>query len=287
MQEKPMSQAIIGCGANIPDKTEGKDFEMNEMLTAQLPEIITAHAGFAAAGGPDDKSEDNTLDNIIKAIGFGPAVMEVDTRLITKPDGTACLVLDHDGDKDDGHCPTLQEMFELLMGRHPRSAELGEHGMKVRIQVDEKTDGILEYVLSLAEQVGFPWERLICAGDSTYDYVKTQLPRLREVTAQGMEFWMNPGEISSYEEMVQDTPRFIQRIEALGLPRFVVNSNYIVFEDGRLLKEFKAHGIRVSAGTLNSREALEQYLPMGFYNVTTRLPEALTLRRELQNRATQ
>lgn len=253
-------------------------------LRDRLPKIITAHAGFAATGGPDDKSEDNTLDNIIKAIGFGPDVVEVDTRLVTRSNGKACLVIDHDGEADYEHCPTLQEVFELLMGKHPRSAEVGAYGLQVRMQVDEKANGILENVLELAEQVGFPWERLICAGDSTYDYVKTQLPALRKAVAKGMEFWMNPSEISSYEEMVLDTDRFIQRIEALELPVFTVNSYYVPFEDGRLLQAFGERGIRVSVWTLNTREALEHYLPMGFYNVTSRLPEALALRANMMRK---
>ena len=252
-----------------------------KQLGIRLPHMITAHAGFASAGGPDDKREDNTLDNIIKAIGYGPDVVEVDTRLVTRANGEACLILDHDGTEDHERCPTLQEVFELLMGRHPRSAELGENGRTVHIQVDEKTDGILEHVLELAEKVGFPWERLICAGDSTYDYVKTQLPALRAAMEKGMEFWMNPSEISSYEEMVLDTDRFIQRIEDLNLPTFTVNSYYAPFEDGRLLQVLGEHGIRVSVWTLNTREVLEQYLPMGFYNVTSRLPDALELRREM------
>lgn len=254
---------------------------MSKNKETHLPELITAHAGFAAAGGPEDKSEDNTLDNLIKAISYGPDVVEVDARLVTRADGSSRLVIDHDGNKSDEDALPLQEVFSLLVGTHPRSKDLGDHGSRVKIQVDEKSDGILSDVLDLAENMAFPWERLICAGDSTYAYVQTQLPRLKAAMERGMEFWMNPNEISSYEEMISDTDRFIQRVEALNLPVFTVNSYYLPFEDGHLLQRFTQAGIRVSVWTLNTSEILEQYLPMGFYNVTSRLPDALAMRKAM------
>ena len=83
--------------------------------TSALPEIVTAHAGFAAKGGVRDGSEDNTIANIVKAIAqFSPNAIEVDVR----NNSSGVLVISHNKSEAD-RAPTLESAFKLLMGETP------------------------------------------------------------------------------------------------------------------------------------------------------------------------
>lgn len=248
--------------------------------TEGLPQMITAHSGFAALGGSDDKSEDNTMDNIIKAVNYYPDAIEVDVQSYDSDgDGVRELWLGHDG-VDAEKNPPVKEVLELLMGNHERSGELGDHGARVRIQLDTKEDGILDECLALIEEVGFPWERIILAGNNSYEHVTENVEAIRRCVEQGMDFWMNPDYILSYEAMDDDMDAFIDRIRALDLPTFTVNSNYKKLSRPAM-DRLHEEGIRVSLWTLNSTKDMPVQMQRGAYNVTSRKVDVLKLRSEM------
>ena len=247
-----------------------------------MPAMITAHAGFAAPGGPSDTSEDNTIDNIIKAVNYGPDAIEVDVQSADSDnDGVREMWLGHDG-VDYEKNPTLEETLRLLMGEHPRSDELNENGATVRIQLDSKEDGNLGKILDVIHEVGFPVDRVILAGDNSYDHVLETIDEIREAVEEGMDFWMNPNFIigtgwEGYSIMINDTDRFLEQIRNLNLPVFTVNSSYQFMSD-ELIQRFREEGINVSLWTLNDTETIQDNFLRGVYNTTSRLLEILEYR---------
>ena len=247
-----------------------------------MPTMITAHAGFAAPGGPSDTSEDNTIDNIIKAVNYGPDAIEVDVQSADSDnDGVREMWLGHDG-VDYEKNPTLEETLRLLMGEHPRSDELNENGATVRIQLDSKEDGNLGKILDVIHEVGFPVDRVILAGDNSYDHVLETIDEIREAVEEGMDFWMNPNFIigtgwEGYRIMINDTDRFLEQIRNLNLPVFTVNSSYQFMSD-ELIQRFREEGINVSLWTLNDTETIQDNFLRGVYNTTSRLLEILEYR---------
>ena len=242
-----------------------------------LPRMITAHAGFAARGGYLDESEDNTLDNFIKAANSGVDAVEVDVRCYRAQDGAALLPLGHDEHTPTDATPTLGSALALLLGLHSRSGELNERAAKVRIQADCKMDRMIPHVLQAVRKASFPVSRLILAGDSSYEHVLECRDELTVAVDAGMDFWMNPNFILGYKEMTEETDRFIARIKALGLSRFTVNSSYR-YMNSQLQKRFEDEGIGVSLWTLNDPQLLYAYMNSGLYNITTRLAEAPRIR---------
>lgn len=243
-----------------------------------LPVMITAHAGFAAPGGASDKSEDNTIDNMIKAINYGPDAIEVDVQSADSDgDGVREMWLGHDG-VDYALNPSLEDALLLLLGEHERSDELDPaYADTVRIQLDSKEDGNLDEILAVIEELNVPWERVILAGDNSYDHVMQNIDAIRKGVEQGMDFWMNPDFILSYQAMSTRSDEFIARIEALKLPVFTVNSDYDCINE-KVQEWLTGHGLRISVWTLNRTNDIRNNITRGFYNNTSRLPEILEIR---------
>lgn len=169
-------------------------------------------------------------------MNYGPDAIEVDVQSADSDnDGVREMWLGHDG-VDYEKNPTLEETLRLLMGEHPRSDELNENGATVRIQLDSKEDGNLGKILDVIHEVGFPVDRVILAGDNSYDHVLETIDEIREAVEEGMDFWMNPNFIigtgwEGYSIMINDTDRFLEQIRNLNLPVFTVNSSYQFMSD--------------------------------------------------------
>lgn len=239
--------------------------------------MLTAHAGFAAAGGIEDRSEDNTLDNLIRTIRRGPDAVEADIRMARTAKG-AVPILSHDQVCGPESAVRLEEIFALLRGEHPRSGEAGPNAAQVKIQLDLKEDGIAGELIDAVRGSGFPMERVIIAGDSSYETVQRERRKITEAMEEGLEFWLNAGCAAPYEELVRQPERFIARIKTLELPAYVVNTAWQAMPPERI-DALKAEGVEVSVWTLNTRELLERYLFTGAHNVTSRNPLALELRK--------
>lgn len=249
---------------------------------AALPKLFTAHAGFAAKGGARDQREDNTLASIVKALRFRPDVVEVDVRLHRGK----TLVITHNTPATD-QTPTLESALRILMGELPPELEGEEfdpeQARKTKIQLDAKQDGLVGAELELVERIGFPLDRVLMAGDSRYETVLKDIERIRAAVDQGMEFWMNPDRIASYDDLKAKSSSFLERIKKLNLPRFTVNSYYGAITPD-VEEWLRANGLQISMWTLNDATAIEQALIRGAYNVTSRLPAALTAREECARR---
>lgn len=270
---------------------------------AGLPTMITAHAGFGVRDSNGDpvlsathsEAQDNTLDNILDSINhpLKPDAIEVDVKVA--PDGK--LRLNH-GTVTNSDL-ALEDVFQLLTGKHPRSGELNSHGSVIRFQADVKAP-LAEEVIQLARNVGFPLDRLILAGDMPYSYVAQPqvLATIQAAVNEGMDFWMNPnfiaiegndgasasfmagcmGMINNFE----GTPTsFKERIQALGLPRFTVNTNYNFVADPTFQAKLEGAGFNVSVWTLNDSASIEAFITRGVYNTTSRLEEIVIVREGL------
>ncbi|MDO5309179.1 MAG: glycerophosphodiester phosphodiesterase [Planctomycetia bacterium] len=246
----------------------------------RLPKNITAHAGFAAPGGVKDSSQDNTLENIANALKYKPDMIEIDVRLNDQGE----LVVTHNYPIPK-HAPTLQAVLTLLLGKPVDGVELPEYDPQqaraVKLQLDAKQNGIVLQELETIEKVGFPLNRIIMAGDSNYDTVYELRDAIRDATEQGMEFWMNPDRLDSYEHMTKRDPKFIERITAFDLPCVTVNSSYTAMNDA-IVAWLRANDVQISIWTLNSDDAIRNNLTLGVYNATSRSPQLLQAREACQ-----
>ena len=259
---------------------------MSESYHKNLPQIVTAHSGFAAAGGVKDKSEDNTLDNIIKALNYAPDAIEIDVYYLDiDGDGTPdTLWLGHDC-ADLTINPSAEDVLLLLLGRHPRAAEVHQPTDRVRVQFDLKSVESVFAVVELAERVGFSLGRIFIAGDVPYDFVLENRARLLPLLEQGLELWMSPRGILGLEEDVdamEGLEVILQKLHALELPGLVVNVEYKAVTD-EVKARLDAEGFPVSIWTLNSEELIEAHLERGMYNVTSRLASCLARRNALRD----
>ena len=259
---------------------------MPEAYNKKLPQIVTAHSGFAAAGGVKDKSEDNTLDNIIKALNHAPDAIEIDVHYIdTDGDGKPeTLWLGHDN-ADPAINPSAEDVLLLLLGRHPRAAEVHRPTDRVRIQFDLKSVESVFAVVELADRVGFALDRLFIAGDVPYDFVLQNRELLLPFLEKGLELWMSPRGILGLEEDVDamgDLDVLLQKLHALELPNIIVNAEYCAITD-EIKARLDAEGFPVSIWTLNSPELIAEHLERGMYNVTSRLAACLARRNALRD----
>ncbi len=239
-----------------------------------LPVLITAHAGFAAAGGSGDKSEDNTIDNVIKSINLGPEAIEIDLRPYTGENGQTEVVLAHNVEDVNGNCPRLQEFFDLLMGRNARSGELNEHAAAVLVQLDVKVRDILPQIFEIIEASGFPWQRLILSGGKLAS-LEEQLPFWQAAAEKGVQVWASPADAM---DLLQKDPAGLKaRLDALEIPNIAINISYEQLSPAQALALHNA-GVPVSVWTLNVRDVIDEYMNVGLYNMTTRLEEALRVR---------
>ena len=257
--------------------------EKTDELRSGIPRLFTAHAGFAAPGGARDTSEDNTLANIVKALRYRPDVVEVDVRTV---EGQG-LVISHNAPKKGEKAPTLETVLRILMGETPPEFEGEEFDPEVarrtKIQLDAKQDGLFLEEFELLDKLGFPYDRVLMAGDARYETVLANIERIRVAVEKGMEFWMNPDRLDSYASLAARSDAFLEKIRALDLPTFTVNSSYAAITP-EVEEWLRANNLRISMWTLNNDGAIRQSLLRGAYNVTSRLPEALRTREECQRR---
>ena len=259
---------------------------MSAIYNKNPAQIVTAHSGFAAAGGVQDKSEDNTMDNIIKALNHAPDAIEIDVHYIdTDGDGAPdTLWLGHDCADPDIN-PSAEDVLLVLLGRHPRAAEVTASTDRVRVQFDLKSVESVFAVVELADRVGFALNRLFIAGDVPYEFVMENRTRLLPLLEKGLELWMSPRGILGLREDVDAMEALeviLQKLHALELPNIIVNAHYAAITD-EIKARLDAEGFPVSIWTLNSSELIEAHLERGMYNVTSRLAECLARRNALRD----
>ncbi|MBQ6891613.1 MAG: hypothetical protein IJN47_03280, partial [Clostridia bacterium] len=235
-----------------------------------LPAMITAHSGFAAEGGSGDKSEDNTIDNIIKSVCLQPDAIEVDVRIWTDPDGHKVPVLAHDKDMVGPDCPTVEEVLKLLMGDHPRAGELTENYKTILIQLDQKETAVAEHVFPLIDRLGFPLERVIFPVGAPAS-VEEDLAFWQELSGRGLQIWVTPDQL-----YYDDITAYADFLDTLQIP-VVVNMSY---EDATAKKiaHLQERGYGVSLWTLNTHTDIVENMAAGAFNLTSRLEEVLTVR---------
>ncbi len=259
--------------------------QIDRTVCSALTQLITAQAGFGAPGGPSDKSQDNTIDNIVDALRRHPDVIEVDVQL----NDQGVLVVTHNKPKDSD--PTLETVLRALMGERPSgygankddlltggSLSFPEVDAKiVRIQLDAKRDGLFVQELELLDKLNFPYDRVIMAGDSTYNTVLANKELIRAAVERGLDFWMNPDRLDSYDALAAKSESFLERVRALELPRMTINSYYGAITPD-VAEWLAANGLDVSVWTLNDEKSLRNNMTRGFKNVTSRLPLAVEMR---------
>ena len=115
------------------------------------------------------------------------------------------------------------------------------------------------------------------AGDSEYETVLANKELIRGAVERGLDFWMNPDRLSSYDELAKKSDAFLDRVRALELPRLTVNSYYGAITD-EIAEWLADNGLDVSVWTLNNKNAIRANFLRGFKNVTSRLPLATETR---------
>ena len=204
--------------------------------------IITAHSGC-------EKTPDNSREHILAAIASGAEMIEVDVRQAA--DGT--LYLSHDVPEDIRVRPTLRELFELV-----ESAE------NLEMNLDVKTEGLIEPVMALAREFGLA-RRIVFTGACNNDRALAN--------SLGAEMWRS---MWSGEHI----PDGIAANAEDGSPYLNVYYPMITQEYENALS---AVGCSFSAWTVNDEENIRRFLEMGVGNITTRTPVlAMKLRREIQ-----
>ncbi|MBQ8717011.1 MAG: hypothetical protein IJY43_04075, partial [Clostridia bacterium] len=260
--------------------------------TALLPTLITAHTGFGADSDSSSLKQDNTIDNVILSINYGPDMFEVDVRSYDE-DGDGVITGDELRLHHDASGATtgikLSEVLSLLAGTHERFSELNPtYAAKVRIQFDIKEEGLLDEAVKLAHDTyGLPYNRLGAGGSNTTAYIQENIEWIRDAMNQGMFINMNPDQICSdgYNLMVNDTEAFIAAYKALELPFYVVNSNYTKMTE-QALRKLNDAGIQVSLWTLNSTDQITDHMLIGAYKMNTKNPESLVIREQLRTYGT-
>ena len=246
-----------------------------------LPKLVTAHAGFAAPKGASDNSEDNTVANIVKALKYRPDVIEVDVQ----PNANGVLVITHN--KPQKSDPTLETVLRILMGELPEGYDADgfdpDVARQTKIQLDAKKDGLFRQELELLDAVKFPYERVIMAGDSEYETVLANKELIRGAVERGLDFWMNPDRLASYDDLAKKSESFLERVRALELPRLTVNSHYAAITD-EVAEWLANNNLDVSVWTLNDKNSIHANFLRGFKNVTSRLPLATETRDQCATR---
>ena len=211
-------------------------------LTEQGKTIITAHSGC-------EKTPDNSREHILAAIASGAEMIEVDVR--QAEDGT--LYLSHDVPEDISVRPTLRELFELI----ERQENMG-------MNLDVKTEGLIEPVMALAKEYDLAG-RIVFTGACNADRALAN--------SLGAEMWRSIWDRELLEAGIADNG-------ADGSPYLNVYFPMITEEYERQLR---AIGSSFSAWTVNDEANIRRLLEMGIANITTRTPVlAMKLRREIQ-----
>jgi len=218
---------------------------MNRYAPAQVfamgKTVITAHSGCEATPA-------NSREHILAAIASGSEMIEVDVRMA---DGL--LYLSHDVPEDIGSCVTLREMFELVAPEKD-----------LEMNLDVKTEGLIDPVMALAEEFGL-CSRIVFTGACNSERA--------HINSLGGEMWrsMWPGDV---------IPEGIAANAEDGSPYLNVYFGMITPEYDR---DLRAIGGGFSAWTVDTEEKLREFLEMGISNINTRKPVlAMQLRKEIQ-----
>lgn len=204
--------------------------------------VITAHSGC-------EKTPDNSREHILAAIASGAEMIEVDVR--QAEDGT--LYLSHDVPEDISVRPTLRELFELIAP---------EKNMEMNLDV--KTEGLIEPVMALAKEFGLEGRIVFTGACNSNRALANSL---------GAEMWRSVWEKELLEEGISDNAKD-------GSPYLNVYYGMITEE---YEKDLRAVGSSFSAWTVNDEANIRRFLEMGIANITTRTPVlAMKLRREIQ-----
>lgn len=246
-----------------------------------LVEMVTAHAGFGPGSGYDNQDEWDNLDVIIAGLNIGPDFAEVDVAPITEEDGTIRLGVGHGVVYAKSSGVLLQDIFDLMLGRHPRSGELNEDAFNVRLQIDCKLDGMLPSVLEAAKDAGYPIEKLSIVGRSSYEHITECRDMINEAIDQGLDFRVDSDLLMDYLDMLKDVDAFVEKAKSLELHETIFSIRHVyVTQD--LVARLAAEDIFVSAWTPSQPKDLEDCLTIGLYSVTTRSADAITMRDELR-----
>ena len=152
-----------------------------------------------------------------------------------------------------------------------------ENALATRIQLDFKKDGLAEQALDEIADARFPLNRVIMAGDSRYETILAQADKIRAATKEGLEFWMNPDRIDTYDSLKSKSEQFLEKARSLGLPTLVVNSYYgAITED--VAAWLEENGLHISIWTLNDDASIRRNILRDVHNATSRLPKALEIR---------
>ena len=204
--------------------------------------VITAHS--ACEG-----TLPNSREHVLAAIASGAEMIEVDARM----DDNGMLYMSHDLPEDIPACMKLSEMFELIAPE-----------VKMGMNIDAKTEGLVEPVMKLAAEYGLT-HRIVFTGACNSERAK--------INALGGEMWrsMWPGD---------NIPDGIAANKVDGSPYLNVHYGMITDEYDAALR---AIGGGFSAWTVDEEEEIVRFLKMGVSNITTRKPVlAMKLRKEIQ-----
>ncbi len=213
---------------------------------------ITAHSG--CEGTPD-----NSIASIETGIALGADCVEIDIRM----DAQGKLWLTHDQPALFSGLTPLEEAFELIQ----------KSG--IAVNCDLKEYGALLPALKLAEQYGIGPDKLIFSG--SVDTI--QLEENPEIAIRSQIFLNS-------EELVQDLSNedipdragqtaFLsanidmasERLRALGA--VALNAPYKYMPD-ELIEKLRERNVALSLWTLNSEEALREFMTKDLLNITTR-----------------
>jgi len=209
---------------------------------AQGKTVITAHSAC-------ENTAPNSREHVLAAIASGAEMIEVDVRM----DENGLLYMSHDVPEDISACVTLREMFSLVAPEE-----------KLGMNLDVKTEGLIEPVMALASEFGL-CGRIVFTGACNSDRAK--------INALGGEMWrsMWPGDV---------IPEGIEANKVDGSPYLNVYFGMVTDEYDAALR---AAGGGFSVWTVDKEEDIVRFLKMGVSNITTRKPVlALKLRKELQ-----
>ena len=203
--------------------------------------VITAHSGC-------EKTPPNSREHILAAIGSGSEMIEFDVRM-----AEGKLLLSHDVPEDPSSCVTLRECFSLIAPEE-----------NLHMNVDVKTEGLLEPVMALAKEFSLE-NRIMVTGACNDDRALA--------LSLGSDVWrsMWPG---------QEIEDGIAANKKDGSPFLNVAYCMITEENNQALLE---NGFGFSAWTVDKEYFLRLFLRMGISNITTRNPvRAMELRKEIQ-----
>lgn len=214
--------------------------------------MVTAHSGC-------DGTPDNSMAYIRHAMTCGADALEIDVHAC--PGG---FYLSHDESSED--CPDLEEVFKLLSGR------------PIRINCDLKEFGLEEEVLALAERCGAAGQVLFSG--SVSGEVLLRDPDIRRRTLWNIECAL-PELLESYDQGImpgaEDVRRAAETCRHHGAA--VINVHYRLCTEENL-EIFRAHGVAVSAWTVNEEPDARRLLEAGVGNITTRRPGMVCSLRE-------